>query len=592
MNFYPFKTLFFVFLISSCSFKKPDAEGKYQNSLTATANQDSDGDGKSDSIEINEGLDPFVADVPIFSGSFFQEMKVTTNFYEPIRNSEESVSFQVRQDLASENGIPYEERDFLDSGSEFISEQNALLAKRSSYRAFHQTQDLGPDQLGYFSPPRMNDLKIFPYSNRVALLSQTHDFEEIEFSIMNRLNFSFKGAKKTYTDIVINLYWYDEQTREFKVIGSDFLKGVYEFNHDYLVPLNFKTNNKNLVKMISINGGRFLYLKVMDFKVIELNRFYKQILSGVQEKSVPVLISNKNKPILKYIGINGRPTQLKRIIDLATSNTSQIYNNEIVRIEDETNSTTIENDPYGDKGKVENKWFLLTSEITNSPFSYSFSPRDVINLTYLSSASPNGLIPSYFGNIATTESYQTLKTIKILKNNFIDLRLNLRPSFAVVPMNKASRLLACNATPLSKSCFEYSHEVKSLKGIQALQASAILYLTINNVEFRLDQLIEQKLASFRVKNSEVIEIKLNEPLLLKIPESNGITITFSTRPTNLFGCTGIKICESNGSSCDKFLPTPPSCTEDTQGINYVLKDLTQKTPYPVSAEMFFSVEYI
>lgn len=578
------------FIGTGCSFKSTDKQKQLQK-LSVNEALDSDGDGKSDLEEQKSGENPFVADVPIFNGSFFQEMKVTTHFYEPYRHSEESVSFQVRQDLASENGTPYEERDFLDSGSEFISEQNALLAKRSSYRSFHQTQDLGPDQIGFFSPPRMNDLKIFPYSNRVALLSQTHDFEEIEFSIMNRLNFTFKGAQ-TYTDIVINLYWYDEQTREFKVIGSDILKGVYEFNHDYLVPLNFKTNNKNLVKMISINGGRFLYLKVMDFKVIELNRFYKQILSGVQEKSVPVLVSIDSKPTLKYIGINGRPTQLKSILELATLNTSQIYNNEIVRIGDETNSTTFENDPFGGNTKVENKWFLLTNEITNSPFSYSFSPRDVINLTYLSSASPNGLIPSYFGNIASTESYQTLKTIKILKNNFLDLRLNLRPSFAVVPINKASRLLTCSATPLSKSCFEYSHELKTLKGIQALQVSSILYLVINNVEFRLDQLIEQKLASFRVKNSEVIEIKLNEPLLLKIPESNGITITFSTRPTNLFGCTGIKICESNGTSCDKFIPTPPSCTDDSQGINYVLKDLTQKTPYKVRAEMFFSVEYI
>jgi hypothetical protein len=591
MNFYSLQALIYILVLSACSFKKPDAEGKFQNSLTASVNQDSDGDGKSDSIEINDGLDPFIADVPIFNGSFFQEMKVTTHFYEPIRHSEESVSFQVRQDLASENGTPYEESDFLSSGSEFISEQNALLAKRSSYRAFHQTQDLSSDQIGFFSPPRMNDLKIFPYSNRVALLSQTHDFEEIEFSIMNRLNFTFKGAQ-TYTDIVINLYWYDDQTREFKVIGSDLLKGVYEFNHDYLVPLNFKTNTKNLVKMISINGGRFLYLKVMDFKVIELNRFYKQILSGVQEQSVPVLVSENNKPRLKYIGINGRPAQLKSILELATSNTSQIYNNEIVRVGERNNSTSLENDPFGGNTKVEKKWFLLTSEITNSPFSYSFSPKDVINLTYLSSASPNGLIPSYFGNVASTESYQTLKTIKILKNNFLDLRLNLRPSFAVVPINKASRLLTCNATPLSKSCFEYSHELKSLKGIQALQVSSILYLVINNMEFRLDQLIEQKLASFRVKNSEVIEIKLNEPLLLKIPESNGITITFSTRPTNLFGCSGIKICESNGTSCDKFIPTAPSCTDDTQGINYVLKDLTQKTPYLVRGEMFFSVEYI
>jgi hypothetical protein len=518
-------------------------------------------------------------------------MKVTTHFYSLINHTEETVSFQVRKDLTSENGTPAEERDFLSNGSEYIFEQNTLMAKRNSFRGFHSTLDIGVDQIGFFSPPRMNDLKIFPYSNKVANLSKTHDFEEIKFSIMNRLNFGFLGAE-SYTDIVINLYWFDDLRREFILVGSDFLKGVYQFNHDYTVALNFKTSDKSLVKTISINGGRFLYLKVMDFKIIELNRFYNQVLNQVQGKSIAVMTSDTDKSVIKYIGVNGRPTPLKTILERAISDKVQVLNDRIVRIGSNNESTTLEKDPYGDNGLTLNKWFLLTNEINNNPFAYSFSPKDIINLSYLTSTNPFGLIPSYFGNIATTESYQSFKTIKVLRDNFLDLRLNLRPTLVTVPVNSAKRLLNCSSSPLAKSCFDYSHEVKTLKGIQALQISSILYITLNNVEFRLDQLIEQKNASFRVKNSEVIEIKFSDSLIRLIPESNGITITFFTKPTKVAGCTGIIVCESSAASCDRYVATPPTCEESTTNSSYILKDLTKKTFYPVIGEMFFSVEYI
>lgn len=571
---------------AGCSFKPTD-EDKQLQQLTANEAMDSDGDGKTDLEEQKSGENPFIADVPIFNGDFFQEMKVTTFLYNPGNNNEETVSFQVRKDFASENGTPYEERDFLSQSTQYILEQNSLLAKRSSYRGFHQVSDIGNDQLEYYSSPRMNDLKIFPYSSRIALLSETHQFEGIEFSVLNRLNFSFKGAQ-TFTDITINLYWFDDQRREFILIGSDFLKGVYQFNRDYHVPLTFKSNDKSLVKSISINGGRYLYLKVVDFKIVEMNRFYGQILDGVKEKSIPVMVSAR----VQHIGLNGRPTDLKTILDRAVIDQVQIINNKIVRIGTQNDSVTIENDPYGDRSEVENKWFLLTNEIGNNPFSYSFSPQDTIALSYLSNRNSLDIIPSYFGSIASTENYQILKTINVLKNNFLDIRLNLRPSFVTYPINSVTRLLTCNSTPLSKSCFEFKHEVKTLKGIQALKASSFIYVMINDTEFRLDQLIDQKHASFRVKNSEVIEIKFNESLISKFSESNGITITFSTKSTKAQGCTGMKICESNQNGCEKYGSAFPTCEEEAQNNFYILKDLTQKTFYPISGETFFSIEYI
>lgn len=578
---------------AGCSFKKPDDKksGSTREEFKINPNQDSDGDGKTDLDERKTGENPLIADVPTFQGDFFQEMKVTTHFYNSAANTQEAVSFQVRKDVVRENGTPIEERDFLDKGREFLFEQSHLLANKNSYRGFHYPTDFSIEDIGYHAPPRMNDLKIFPFSQKVFYLSQKNDFEEMDFVVSNRINFKYHGAK-TYTDLVVDLFWFDNIKMEFILVGTDFLKGVYQFNQDYTVPLTFSSNIKPLVKEISENGGRFLYIKIRDFKIIETGQFYMQILSSVSNKSIPVLFSDEEKDSIVYVGTNGRTSGLHEILGIALKDDVQVLNSKIVRIGDRSESVSIERDPYGASESVEKKWHLLTNEISNSPFTYSFAPTDLITLSYISGNRPFALIPSYFGTVISSEKPRDLKTVKIKTSNLLDMRLNFRPQEVTVPVNKVLQVFPCHQTPLAKSCFEYSYKLEKLKGIQALQVTSLVYVTLNGTEFRLDKLLDEKLASFRVKNSEVIEIKFNSGILSKSPESTGTTISFSTKITSIPGCTGIKICESSGDGCNRFLASPPTCEDAGSNTFYNLHDQTLKTLHPVNGEAFFSIEYI
>ena len=582
-----------ILLEASCSFKNPaDKKSTQMHSEVQVSNlQDSDGDKLTDLEEKENGSNPFIADLPTFDGEFFEEMKLTTYLHNPRTYKFESASFQVRKNLVSENGTPREERDFLSSGSQFLIEQNNLMAKRAAFKASFQTGDYTVDDIGYYAPPRMNDLQIFPYSERISELSKTHDFEEMEFFISNRLNFKFKRAS-TYTDLVFDLYWYNDIKHEFILIGTDFLSGIYQFNTDSTIPLSFKTNDKELVRLISLSGGRFLYLKLRDFKIIEMDKFYKQILSSIKEKSIPVVFFDGEKELIQYVGTNGRPAGLKNILSIAVPEEVQIYNSKIVRIGQKSEKTELTRNPYGESGISQYRFQLLTNEITNSPFSYSFNPGDILAISYVSSTDPYGLIPSYFGSKITSTDQRDIKTLKIMSSSFSDLSLNLRPGNVTYTSSTPSLSIPCGNASNTKLCWKYQKELITLKGIQGLPISGIIIIKINDKEFRLHDLLNTKDAVFRIKNSQVIQIKFKNSLLRKIPDSNGLTISFSIKPLLKLSCEGLKICESSNDSCAKLLNNPPACEDSGQFNSYSIIDKTMKSWSPVIGEAFFSIEYI
>ncbi len=583
-----FIILILLLQIIGCSFKNP-ADNKTSTQLNVdSSNLDSDGDGILDSDEVAKGLNAFVANIPSFQGEFFSEMKLTTSFYDRATNKSKDVSFQVRKNVTRENGTPVEERDFLAQGTQFLTEQNALLAKKSNFKLSSLILDITEETIGLYAPPRMNDLQIFPFSEKVMDLSTSHQFESMDFAISNRMKFNYINSQ-TYTDLVFDLFWYDDNQKSFKLIGTDFLSGSYLFNEEYVVPLQFSSNDKDLVREISLSGGRFLYLKLRDFKIQETGKFYRQILTQVKEKSVPVLYYDGETEVLKYVGVNGKSAGLVQILNNSLSEKFYISNSKILSIGKKVEQTTIERTPFNEGEAVQYQWQILTNEISNNPFGYSFGPGDVITLSYLSSEGRFNLIPSYIGASISSSLPKAIKTIKVLSSNLGDIRLNLRPHSVTYSKQNISRLLPCNIANL---CWQYSSETATVTGVEALQLSGLIYLTINGIEFRLDDLISSKDALFRIKNSEVIEVKLKNSLISKLPRSNGLAISFSIKPSLVTTCSGVKTCTSPRQDCDRYLASPPTCNEANNSELYQIHDLTQKSLMPITGDGFLSIEYI
>ena len=66
---------------------------------------DSDGDGVNDQDELSTGSDPMIADVPIFSGNFFEEMEVKISFEGDTVILAEAPTFVVCEISYAEPGV-------------------------------------------------------------------------------------------------------------------------------------------------------------------------------------------------------------------------------------------------------------------------------------------------------------------------------------------------------------------------------------------------------------------------------------------------------------------------------------------------------
>lgn len=577
----------------SCSFK-PGDDNKRMNQQTSTleTNLDSDGDGFTDEIEREKGTDPFIANVPTFKGDLFEELKVLTSLYRTSDNSTKTISFQVTKSFASENGVPAEERDFLGNGKSFLAEEIASRAKEGGFQQFHLVHgQSGLDE--YIAPPRMNDSKIFPYSESLEALRSSHRYEEIEINLKSNLQFE-SDVYSSYSDLVFELYSYDVLTKVFSKISTDILQGTYRFNAQYDVVTTYFSNSQDLVKQISESGARFLFLKIKDFKINDNGKFYREILDSVKEKSVSLSIIEGDTISQTYVGINGIPTSIDTIFERGVKNRYLVQNSRLVQLGDKSNTSTLELNAYGESSRVENKWFLLTNEIYNNPFKFSFGVNDFISLGYVSQGEKFNLIPSYTSFSISPRILRTNKLVQLKAENIFDLRMNLKPKFYNGPVvtGKASNL--CSETAQSSLCFYYKTDIQSLKGLLALPIINVINIQINSRSFKLSDLISNQYVSIRQKNSEVFELKFNPAIVKYLDSSKGITLGVETKMPEYTKCEGVKICEGNGLSCQTFFRNSvPNCDSSIEeNVSLKILDKTNKSFQNFDGEAFFSIDYL
>lgn len=584
------KLFFLILCFYACSFKPPEEGGGKSDASRLEAIMDSDGDGTIDTVEVTMGRNPLIADVPTFNGDMFQEIKVVTSLYRASDNSTVSASFQVKKDLVSENGVPYEERDFLGKNTTFLQEELAREAKESNFQRFHLTNDES-DLSTYYSPPRMNDLKIFPFSEKILSHSLTHQYEEIEISILGKLSFK-SNDYFNYSDIVYELYHFDQLDGKFSLLGVDTLQGVYGFNKSYDVGLTFKNNTKSLVKKISDSGGRFIYLRIRDLKIVDNGKFYKEIMDKVKAKSISVNVVSDEYLDQYFVGINSINASMDRILNIALGDNFKVSSGKIIQVKDKSDSQTIERNAYGESEKIENKWFLLTNEIVNTPFRYSFSVKDSLTLGFVSRGERFNLIPHYTSFSAKAGPEKTLKIFKVKSENIKDFRFNIKPIFFNGAVTKGTTQTTCGYSVNSEKCWVYISEMQSLQGLLALPAISLVNISLNDKVFRLDHLISSGHVVFRQKNREIFEFKFSESINGLIQGDKGLTLSISSKTPDTTSCEGMKICEAGSGACgDFFKNSIPSCDSPiVESPNFKMIDKTVKKNQPYNAEVFISVE--
>ena len=580
-------------LLPSCSFKKPsESKGVVQQiSGLSTTDPDSDGDGITDSEEIKNGTNPLIAQVPEFKGKFFEELKLKVNFYRRSDNSSFSTTFHVKNTMVNEGGVRLEERDYISYGSEFLAEDAAKQVNKVSFFGSHLKSSIDKSYLNLFSPPRMNDKRVLPFSKNVKEILEFAEYDSIDFTLSNGLHFS-DLSNNSLTDLIIDLVWYNEIEKKLVTIGSDFVKGTYQFNKTYnAVPFSFKLSNKEIAKRIVDGGARNIFIKIRDFRIVETGVFYKQIIQSVLEKSVPVVISNGESVKTVFVGLGGGNKGFQDILSMGLDTKFLVQNSRLMTIGEKTEKVEISVDAFGNSQNMTSRWFVVTNEIHNNPFTYSFSASDIIVLSYNKNMVDFNLVPSYFSLSLSDSKYTEPKTVYIQRSNFPYFRLGLKTESFEGHIQNGKSSDNCNG--IGNYCWDMFSSPISSKGQSAKEASALVEVVINNKTFNLYDLYQKALIKLIPRNEEISDVYFDPSILEDVRSGTNLTITVQKAKSNSRSyCTGKVFCTSSYFECSQLNPLNNQCLGSGEFDRYIINDQTTKTNQTFKASLLMSIEYL
>ena len=243
----------------SCSFKKPE-DSKNQapsekDQLSINSGLDSDGDGILDSLEIQVGSDPFIADIPNFEGDFFQEMKVHLELYNRANKTIEKIGWAIK-DGRIKLSWEKDERRSLWGGlyMESILKNYAVNSdfKKNNFK-FHDYNE------GLFSnsSPVFYEDTLFSISNQlINYLRSGHSINRVEVLIKNKFKINYKKYA-FYKNPVFDIYYKSKKREGLIFIESKRIDGTYSFNEDNEIFLQFDNSDEAIINDAILS--EFLY---------------------------------------------------------------------------------------------------------------------------------------------------------------------------------------------------------------------------------------------------------------------------------------------------------------------------------------------
>lgn len=375
--------------------------------------EDSDGDGVLDVIEVKDGSDPMIADVPTFSGDFFKEMTVTLELYNKGSSAYSGLSWAVKNNKIKTSWSDKE----LDAPAGSLYHERLLknYAANTQYKKnSFSFMDYNEGVFSHSSPSLYED-SIFEISKAI-LGSQKNGFTVNRAEVLMLANLTVKSKKfKFLRDPIFDIYYKSRLREGLIFIESKKIDGTYSFNEQNLVYLNFDTNNEKIIYDAILNGGSSLFIKLRDFVVYDNNQRYSEIISVVRTKSIPLTISipgdqkTAGQSETIYVGTNGQSMGLDAVLKRGLKNDVLTTPSSVDQIRDLSNRRRA----MGTTGQNENlRWYIGTNGMSDNLYSYKFQVNDGICVSYLSDKR-HEKTPIYTVRDILSNSANILKTSKL-----------------------------------------------------------------------------------------------------------------------------------------------------------------------------------
>lgn len=506
--------LSFLLVSVSCSFKSNDGGGGTPSvsALELSASElDSDGDGIPNTNELESGTDPFVADVPVFKGEMMEEINIHANYYSRSEDKFEKGEMLVKSD---DNESVFKKGSSL---IRYVSEDTSAFAERSTNNI---VTNISFNDINVYTAPIISDEVAHNFMSQISAMEENgYLLDEVEFEVRNKIRLE-STYLKNFRDIVFEAYFYDYQSKKLEFIDYYENKGSFEFNKEHLLDIpSIKTRNTRILNNSVLKTGRFLYIKLKDFYIPELRKNYSDLMKEVRKKTVPLVINEPNNFQVKFVGTNGSPDSFVNIINKGLKDDFEIDNNTFIKYKSYPVGEYRHDTSNGERINIFSKWHVITNEIPNNPFSYSFLGNDVIVLNYSKSTDPVFLARDVVNTFIDTAKMKSLKGEPIYPAKTRKMKIILSSLFVKEPViveSFSSRSGwgngTCGPAKNHTGTVVYKHTALKFNDVPVLMNDSrfneILKYTIVEIdgfEYSLSKLIEEKKFSLQIdENNKVI----------------------------------------------------------------------------------------
>ncbi len=415
-------------LLASCGFK---SEEESQESVTRSTEdirandtlKDSDGDKVTDLEEEKVGRNPNLADIPDIRVRFIQNYSLEAQFKNLTNGKEEKFTIDTK--------VGQDDPDFKYRVGRIFIRDNALKnAANIGKFSTHSWGEVEEHDLSWVKYPQLD--KSF-YSNQVLKYKkffnkETYDYQTGSIKLENTVKLKGNGLFKSIKNLELNFYYYNYQKEAYELLATKVVERHFDAGVNELFEVEIGEIPLDLIEDNYFKKGEFIISEVSDFEIPELETTYKNLISSVKAKSIPVVYNTPLDTRLDYVGLNGKSASFQEILGVLFGTKFQIEENQLKKINQFENnlpeftylSEVRDQDKLG-------KWFVFTNRLIQHYLDHKFQRSDVITLSYVMgnelATQTNEKISSYRHNANSGSEYNVYPLGNITTNSKVDIQL-------------------------------------------------------------------------------------------------------------------------------------------------------------------------
>ena len=319
-------------LFGACGFKTESGPvgtpAKAISEQKIDPNADSDGDGVKDQEEINQGRNPFVAELPELKVMFLQNYKIEVFYHhkdsDPVKDQK---SFVINTNVKDTNP------DFKFRVGNVFARNHALKTAASFGRfSSHSPGVFTEHDLSWVSfpdiDPRFFHAEAIKYRN---IFNDVNIIDDIKITLSNQARLNQSAFFKELANLKLNFYFLNHETENYDVLTSTtvdrhFQSGIYE-SFDVVIdhaPVG-------LLKESFFKRGEFIISEVDDYEIPSMKLNYKTLLASVKARSVPVLYETPLEEKIFYVAASNG-VSFQNILKDAFDKNYQVKEDKLLKI--------------------------------------------------------------------------------------------------------------------------------------------------------------------------------------------------------------------------------------------------------------------